>query len=115
MSRKLSEQILTAARLPVIREYVQPKTLIYTHYIQGIDRPLRDALERDGWKVGYFTGEDKAGLDGFLSGDIDVLIGSSSISTGIDGLQAVCSRVIVNVLPWTAAEFDQLKGRVGQW
>ncbi|MBV9452550.1 MAG: DEAD/DEAH box helicase family protein [Rubrobacter sp.] len=31
------EQILTCARLPVIREHIQPKTLIYTHYIKGID------------------------------------------------------------------------------
>jgi hypothetical protein len=106
------EQILTKVRLPVIREHIQPKTLIYTHYIQGIDQLLWDALEQDGWKTGFYTGEDKAGLAGFLEGDIDVLIGSSAISTGIDGLQRVCSRVIVNVLPWTAAEFDQLKGRI---
>jgi hypothetical protein len=25
------EQVLTRARLPVIREHIQPKTLIYTH------------------------------------------------------------------------------------
>ena len=73
---------------------------------------LRNALEEDGWKVGFCTGEDKGGLNGFLNGDIDVLIGSSAIATGFDGLQDVCSRIIVNVLPWTAAEFDQLKGRI---
>jgi hypothetical protein len=76
------EQILTRARLPVIREHVRPKTLIYTHYVQGIDRLLRDALEEDGWKVGFYTGEDKSGLKGFLEGHIDVLIGSSAIGTG---------------------------------
>lgn len=106
------EQILTRARLPVIRASIEPKTLIYTHYVQGIDRLLRDALVEDGWKVGFFTGEDKSGLDGFLKGDVDVLIGSSAIGTGVDGLQRVCNRLIVNVLPWTAAEFEQLKGRV---
>ncbi|MCA1728771.1 MAG: methyltransferase domain-containing protein [Actinobacteria bacterium] len=41
-----------------------------------------------------------------------MLIGSSSIGTGVDGLQQVCNRLIVNVLPWTAAEFEQLKGRI---
>ncbi|MGH7226196.1 MAG: helicase-related protein, partial [Gemmataceae bacterium] len=106
------EQILTRARLPVIRADVEPKTLIYTHYVQGIDRLLRDALVEDGWKVGFYTGEDKSGLDGFLEGDVDVLIGSSAIGTGVDGLQQVCNRLIVNVLPWTAAEFEQLKGRI---
>jgi hypothetical protein len=106
------EQILTRARLPEIRARVEPKTLIYTHYVQGIDRLLRDALVEDGWKVGFYTGDDKSGLDGFLEGDVDVLIGSSAIGTGVDGLQQVCNRLIVNVLPWTAAEFEQLKGRV---
>jgi hypothetical protein len=106
------EQVLTRARQPVIREHVQPKTLIYTHYVQGIDRLLRDALVADGWKVGFYTGEDKSGLVGFLEGDVDVLIGSSAIGTGVDGLQRVCNRWIVNVLPWTAAEFEQLKGRI---
>ncbi len=66
----------------------------------------------DGWKVGFYTGEDKSGLEGFLEGDVDVLIGSSAIGTGVDGLQQVCNRLIVNVLPWTAAEFEQLKGRI---
>jgi hypothetical protein len=96
----------------VIRQHIQPKTLIYTHYVQGIDRLLRDALVEDGWKVGFYTGEDKSGLVGFLEGDVDVLIGSSAIGTGVDGLQRVCNRLIVNVLPWTAAEFEQLKGRI---
>ena len=106
------EQVLTRARLPVIREHIQPKTLIYTHYVQGIDRLLRDALVEDGWNVGFYTGEDKSGLVGFLEGDVDVLIGSSAIGTGVDGLQRVCNRLLVNVLPWTAAEFEQLKGRI---
>ena len=44
--------------------------------------------------------------------DIDFLIGSSAIGTGIDGLQDVGGRIIINVLPWTTAEFDQLKGRI---
>jgi superfamily II DNA or RNA helicase/septum formation topological specificity factor MinE len=106
------EQILTRARLPVIREQIQPKTLIYTHYVQGIDKLLRDALENDGWKVGFYTGDDKSGLEGFLNGNIDVLIGSSAIATGVDGLQQVCNRLILNVLPWTHAEFEQLIGRI---
>ncbi len=106
------EQILTRVRLPIIRREVRRKTLLYTHYLQGIEGPLRDALTADGWRVGFFTGDDKSGLDGFLRGDVDVLIGSSAIGTGVDGLQDVCERLIVNVLPWTNAEFEQLKGRI---
>ncbi len=106
------EKILTRARLPIIRRHIQPKTLIYTHYIQGIDKLLRDALTEDGWNVGFYTGEDKSGREGFLNGNIDVLIGSSAIGTGVDGLQHVCNQLIINVLPWTHAEFEQLKGRI---
>ena len=106
------EKILTRARLPSILKEIRPKTLIYTHYVTGIDALLYDAISQDGWKVGFYTGEDKSGLEGFLNGDVDVLIGSSSIGTGVDGLQNICNRLIVNVLPWTAAEFEQLKGRI---
>ena len=106
------ESILTQARLPVIREQIKPKTLIYTHYIQGIDKILYDALTEDGWSVGFYTGDDKSGLDAFVDGSLDVLIGSSAISTGVDRLQEVCNRLIINVLPWTHAEYLQLKGRI---
>ncbi len=106
------EQILTKARLPEIRRQVRRKTLIYTHYIAGIDRMLRDALVDDGWTVGFYTGEDKDGLEQFIDGDLDVLIGSSAIGTGVDRLQHVCNRLIINALPWTAAGYEQLKGRV---
>ncbi len=111
------EQILTRARLPVIREQIKPKTLIYTHYVKGIDKLLRDALENDGWKVSFYTGEVESDsrreiLQEFKEGNIDVLIGSSAVATGVDGLQQVCNKLIINVLPWTHAEFEQLIGRI---
>jgi hypothetical protein len=98
--------------LPVIRQQIKPKTLIYTYYIDGIDRLLRDALIEDGWKVGFYTGDDKSGKDAFIKGDLDVLIATAAIGTGVDGLQHVCNRLIINVLRWTRAEFDQLLGRI---
>lgn len=106
------EQVLVKARLPSIRAQVRPGTLIYTHYIRGIDRQLREAIEADGWRVGFYCGEDKSGRDPFLKGDVDVLIATGALGTGVDGLQRVCNRLIVAVLPWTAADFDQLKGRL---
>ena len=106
------EQILTRARLPAILANIVPGTLVYTHYVDGIVRELRTALEDAGWRVGEFTGEDKSGLQAFLDRDADVLIGSAAVGTGVDGLQHVCSNIVYNTLPWTSAEFEQTKGRV---
>ena len=106
------EQVLTNARLPAILEQVEPQTLIYTHLIDGIGSVLREALEEKGWRTGFFTGEDKDGLQKFLDKKIDVLIGTSAIGTGVDGLQHVCKKIIFNVLPWTHAEYQQIKGRI---
>ena len=87
-------------------------TLVYTHYVDGIVQPLREAFEDAGFRVGVFTGADKSGLSRFLSGSVDVLIASSTIGTGVDGLQHVCRRLMINALPWTAAEYEQLVGRL---
>ncbi|WP_224243163.1 zinc-ribbon domain-containing protein [Hyalangium gracile] len=106
------EQLLTRARLGVILQHVSRGTLIYTHLIDGIGETLRVALEKAHLRVGFYTGEDKSGLEQFLRGEVDVLIGTAAIGTGVDGLQAVCSRLIINVLPWTHAEYEQLKGRL---
>lgn len=106
------EAILTKARLPEIKRNIKRKTLIYTYYLKNIIEGLKEEIEKDGWKVAFFIGEDKSGLENFINGDVDVLIASPAIGTGVDGLQQVCSRLIVNILPWTHAEFEQLKGRI---
>jgi len=111
------EQILTRLRTPTILENLSPgeKTLIYTHYVDGIAGPLREALERAGYRVGLLTGDtDRAHLDEFLKrdGNIDVLVASSRIGTGVNGLQYVCNKLIINSLPWTNAEYEQLIGRL---
>jgi hypothetical protein len=108
------EKILTQARLPSILEALRSgrRTLIYTHYVDGIDKIIYDAVTKAGFSAGMYTGEDKTGLERFLRRDIDVLIGSSAIGTGVDGLQHVCDQIVINVLPWTHAEYQQLIGRV---
>ena len=73
---------------------------------------LYDAISARGYRVGFFTGEMKDGLNAFRDGRLDVLIGSSAVGTGVDGLQQVCSQLIINVLPWTNAEYEQLIGRI---
>ena len=51
-------------------------------------------------------------MNEFKEGKIDILIGSSAIGTGVDGLQYVCNRLIIANLPWTSAGYEQLLGRV---
>ncbi len=111
------EQVLTELRLPIILEHIEPgeKVLIYTHYVTGIDATLRDALVKAGLRVGMLTGDtDNTGLKAFLDkdGDVDVLIASSRVGTGVNGLQYVCQKLIINALPWTNAEYEQLVGRL---
>ena len=107
------EAVLTGARIPVIVENIRKKTVVYTHYVDGIVEPLREAIANAGWKVGVYSGDDKTGLTAFLEGDADVLIGTSTIGTGVDGLQTVSNRLIINSLPWTnPSEYEQLKGRL---
>jgi hypothetical protein len=106
------EKILTEVRLPAIIAALRPRTVVYTHLVEGIATGLESAIRSAGWSVGMYTGEDKSGLASFLSGQTDVLVMSGVGGTGLDGLQRVSDQLIVNVLPWTAAEFDQLQGRL---
>lgn len=111
------EQVLTELRLPVILEHIRPgeKVLIYTHYVDGIVATLREALVNAGLRVGMLTGEtDDDDLKEFRKADgkVDVLIASSRVGTGVNGLQFVCQKLIINALPWTNAEYDQLVGRL---
>lgn len=111
------EQVLTKVRIPTIVEHLEPgkKTLVYTHYVDGIVDQLREAVLEAGLRPGMYTGQsDDADLLAFKDpkGDVDVLIASSRISTGVDGLQHVCNELIINSLPWTNAEYEQLRARL---
>jgi hypothetical protein len=106
------ERVLLDAKLETIIASLKKGTLVYTHYLTGLVAPLRRAIEKAGFRVGYFTGEDKSGLEPFIKGKVDVLIGSVPVGTGVDGLQYVCNRMIAVSLPWTSAEYEQLIGRL---
>ena len=106
------EQILLESKLACILENVEDGTLIYTEYVDEIVLTLTKALSQAGWKVGRFTGEDKTGLIPFLEGKLNVLIGSSCVGTGVDGLQHRANRLIIACAPWTAAAYEQLVGRL---
>ncbi len=120
------ERICTKDRIPKIIEVLKKsdgQAIIYTEYVTDIVNMIADAVKKEGFKVGFFTGDDKTGLvkptgikgeftNPFLNGDIDVLIASSPIAEGIDGLQKVCNKLIFNGLPWTYAKFEQIVGRL---
>ena len=119
------DQLMLSAKLEyIVTQCRKPgRTLIYTYYVTGIVDRLIEALTQAGISVGTFTGENKDGLAAFTgvypSGEkvadsdrVDVLIGSSAISTGVDGLQHVAARLIFATLPWTHAEYMQVVGRI---
>jgi Hypothetical methyltransferase/Probable Zinc-ribbon domain len=126
------ERLLIGEKLPVITRHCVTsrsngrKVLIYTEYLDGIAGPLRESLETSGLKVGLFTGGDKTGLSRFTGTDytsgaarpvpkrdqVDVLIGSAAVGTGVDGLQHACDKPIFATLPWTHAAYIQVVGRV---
>jgi superfamily II DNA or RNA helicase len=111
------EQILLSAKIVTIIAHLKTGTLIYTHYVDGMVEPLRKAIAAAGYKVGLFTGvEDTKERDSakqkFIAREIDILIGTAPIGTGVDGLQYVCDRLIIASLPWTHAEYEQLVGRI---
>ena len=107
-----TEQILLQDKLDNIKDDIKKGTLIYTHYITGLKNNIGEYVKNLGFSVGYYTGGDKEGLQLFKDGKIDVLIGSTPVGTGVDGIQKVCDRMIILNLPWTNADFKQLKGRV---
>ena len=108
-----TEQILLDDKLNNIKDDVKRGTLIYTHYVgRGIVNRIGKFVKELGFSVGYYVGGDKEGLELFKQGKIDVLIGSTPVGTGVDGIQKVCDRMIILNLPWTNADFKQLKGRV---
>ena len=127
------ERVLLTAKLPMIvkacldAQHQGRKTLVYTEFVDGIADALLDELTVAGLRVGLYTGTDKTGLDRFVGIDrsdpadpqpipageqVDVLIGSATIGTGIDGLQEVADQLIFATLPWTSAAYTQIIGRL---
>ena len=119
-SRPLAiEQHLTNVRIPQIIKRINGQTIIYTEYVgtaipnkPSILENIGNAVKEKGFTYGFYSGDDHSGLELFLEKKIQVLIASRPISTGIDGLQKVCSNLIFNTLPWTHALYQQIVGRV---
>ncbi len=119
-SRPLAiEQYLTDARIPEIIKRIDGPTIIYSEYVGSsiknkptIIETIENALKEKGYSYGFYTGDDHTGLQRFLNKEFQVLVASRPISTGIDGLQSVCTNLIFNTLPWTHALYQQIIGRI---
>jgi SNF2 family DNA or RNA helicase len=108
----LIEQYLTEARIPEIIKKIEGQTIIYTEYVTGILQQLRNALGDAGFTHAEYTGTDHSGLERFKEGEVKVLVASKPVSVGVEGLQKVCNNLIINTLPWTRAQYEQLIGRL---
>lgn len=114
----MMERALLAEKLPaLVAECQTGPTVVYTHFVEGMVEPIVAALTEAGLRVATYIGETNdedraANLSGFIAGEFDVLVGSSPIATGVDGLQHACSNLVVASMPWTAADDDQLVGRL---
>ncbi len=115
-----TEAILAKKKMEycIVNGLVKKPTLVYSQYVgQGILNTIRTMLEKAGFKVGCHTGnedsaERKKVIGDFITGKIDVLVGSKPIVEGVDGLQKVCNNIIPVSLPWTASDWQQLLGRI---
>jgi superfamily II DNA or RNA helicase len=111
------EQILLPTKLEAIKDRITPGTILYLEYVEGMVPFVRDCVESLGYSVGEYIGNTASGQREkikaqFVTGEIDVLIGSRAISVGVDGLQQRCSQLILLSLPWTHAAYAQMVGRV---
>jgi hypothetical protein len=95
------------------------KLLVFTSSVAGVVDELRDELLAAGIKAVVHTGSEKGEDDignvtAFINDPtVKVLIASTStLATGFDGLQKVCSRIAFLTLPWTAAEYEQAVARI---
>ena len=106
------EKFLTDARIPEIIKLIDGQTIVYTEYVEDIIKNLSNAVDNAGYSYALYTGFDRSGLARFLNKKVQVLIASRPLSVGVDGLQHICNRLIINTLPWTNAQYQQLIGRL---
>ena len=115
------EELLSAIKLNHISNYIKPGTIIYSHYTDN-NRLLNTIAKRirndHNLNVEIYsnqkTEEREIIKNKFINGEIDVLVASQTISTGVDGLQKVCDNMIIMSLPWTQAHWEQLVSRIAR-
>jgi superfamily II DNA or RNA helicase len=119
------EQLLSLSKIPETIKLIKrlkeenPKQgiIVYTEWVSEIISNLEHDLMEEHWKVGLYTGdtdtkERDENLHKFANGYLDVLIASSPVAQGVDGLQKNCKDIIFLTIPWTYAKLEQTVGRI---
>lgn len=112
------EYVLAEKKLETVKNELKPGTIVYATWVDGMAELLTKNIRKWGFSVESYNGESgnkdgrKEILERFLNGNTDVLVCSKPISTGVDGLQYKCNKMIIVSLPWTDADYTQLKGRI---
>jgi hypothetical protein len=107
------EQLTLPAKLPEIIEHIDGPTIIYTEYVTEIINKISEAVRAKGYSYALrIGGQDDTGLKRFERGEVQVLIASHPVSTGVNGLQDICNNIIISALPWTNSQYKQLVGRL---
>ena len=117
------DRLTLPAKLDAIVQSVgkREKAIVYTEYRDGITDVLLNTFRAEGHKVALFDGsvsdEDRNKtlcafrLPAGSPKAVNVIVATSAITTGIDGLQH-CQKLIMASLPFTHARYEQLRGRV---
>lgn len=96
-------------------------SILYTQFTSGIVDETKDFFNSLGFKVCEYTGSNKDTAPYTKDGKVDwkkvkdnydILLTSSSMAEGVDGLQKVCNKMSILNLPWTHAKYRQLVGRI---
>lgn len=110
-----TEKMFIDDKLNTIKPYLGNGVLIYTHYTTDVIPKIRSFVESNGFTTALYSDNENDRdneLLRFKKGEADIMIASDTINTGVDGLQETCSTMIIITLPWTNADFEQLKGRI---
>ncbi len=131
------EESLIIPKLENCKHLIKPGVVLYIQYVGHTIEIINKWLQKNG--IGYvlytgigaeltedeetgemikvrdeelkkFIGDPKRGIQG--SHIAKILIASSVLRTGVDGLQKVSNTIIMLNLPWTYADYEQLKGRL---
>ncbi len=113
------ESALAIAKInsPDVIEAIKPGTIIYVlyPYKNNTATEIIHKVESLGFKVGAYLGctpNKHEVFDDFVNGRTDVLVASSPISVGVNGLQNRSDRMIIISLPQTNADYEQLIKRI---
>ena len=110
-----TEKMFVEDKLNAIEPFLKKGVLVYTHYTTGFIHPIRSFVESKGFSTALYSDNREnrnKELKRFRNGDADIMIASDPVTTGVDRLQEVCDTMILITLPWTNADFEQLKGRI---